>query len=158
MALQAQAETEVPADVESTFALLSDPARFAEWQEGMEPAAVTGPVGVGSRLRARRNLGGVRVPFTTEITVWEPPHRMVFRSVRTPLKVTGTYTVEPVGDRARVRVHMVIDVPRFGPFSLDDRAEPFIRGQLEADLGRLRALLARPNEQEPPSPGRGTGR
>jgi uncharacterized protein YndB with AHSA1/START domain len=151
MALQAEAEVDVATDVPTTFAVLSDPGRFHEWQDGMEAGHTAGPVGVGSRFRSHRSVAGMRMPFTTEIVTWDPPHRMVFRSVRTPLRVRGTYTVAPLeaagSNRARVRVSMSVEVPTFGPFRLGDRAEPYIRAELESDLSRLRTLLSRPEEQ-----------
>ena len=148
MTIPATASVPVRATPEEVFAVLSDPARFHEWQAGMEPARTdAGPIGVGSRLRSRRRVAGMRMGFTSEIVTWEPPARMVFRSVRTPLAVEGTYLVEPSDDGSRVTAHMRIGAPSFGPFRLGDRAGEVIAHQLERDLSAFAALFDRPTEQ-----------
>jgi uncharacterized protein YndB with AHSA1/START domain len=153
VAISAEARVEVEAAVEQTFAELSDPARFHEWQTGMEPARVDdGPVGVGSRLRSRRSLAGMRMPFTSEITVWEPPRRMVFRAVRTPLDVTGAYLVHPLPSGSLVTARMDIAAPRLGPWRLGERAAGMIGAQLGRDLECFARLVARPNEQDGGAP------
>ena len=142
MAIVARAAVDIHAPPERTFAVLSDPARFHEWQAGMQPARTeSGPIGTGSRLTARRGLAGMAVTFTSEVTHWEPPHRLSVRSVRTPLRVTGDYLVAPTPDGSRVEATLEVAVPRFGPVRLGEQATPFIERQLEADLATLADIV-----------------
>ena len=153
MVIRAEAQVEIDASSEAVFGLLSDPARFHQWQAGMEPGRVDdGPIGVGSRLRSRRRFAGMSMPFTSEITVWDPPHRLAFRGVRTPLDVTGEYTVRAREDGSLVTARVDIAVPRFGPFQLGQQAGQRIGAQLGRDLEAFARLVARPNEQERGSP------
>lgn len=152
MAIVARASVDVPASVHRTFAVLSDPSRFHEWQAGMQPAqADTGPIGPGSRLTSRRTYAGVTVAFTSEVTTWEPPHRLGFRSVRTPLRVIGDYvvTAAPVG--SRVDASLEIAVPRFAPLRIGAQAEQLIAGQLQADLESLAGLVPAGSTDRPAS-------
>lgn len=154
MAIVAGAAVDVGASPERTFAVLSDASRFHEWQGGMQPARVDpGPIGPGSRLTARRTWAGMAVTFTSEVTRWEPPRRLSFRSVRTPLRVTGDYRVAPTAGGCRVEATLEIGVPRIGPIRLGSQAEPVIARQLQTDLETLADLVVagtEPTGQEGP--------
>lgn len=142
MAIVAGAAVDVAAPPARTFAVLSDPSRFHEWQAGMQPARTDpGPVGPGSRLTARRTWAGMTVSFTSEVTTWDPPRRLTFRSVRTPLRVTGDYRVTDVPGGSRVEASLEIAVPRFGPWRIGAQAEPVIARQLQQDLETLAHLV-----------------
>ena len=148
MEIRARAAVRVDAAPERAFAVLTDPARFHEWQAGMTPARTDpGPVGPGSRLHGHRRLAGMSVPFTTEVVSWEPPRHMAFRSVRTPLQVRGEYTVVPSGTGSRITVALGVHVPRWSPLRITARIGPAVTAQLQQDLAALGGLLDRPTEQ-----------
>ena len=145
MEIEARASAHVDASVERTFGVLTDPARFSEWQGGMEPARLEDaaePVGVGSRLSSGRTMAGMRIGFTSEVTEWDPPRRMAFAGVRSLLPVRGAFDVDPDGDGAKVTATLRVGVPRLAPVRLGDRAGQVIAEQLEEDLRRLAALVA----------------
>ena len=102
-----------PADV---FAYLNDLERHGEWQSAIVSSKqdTPGPVGVGTRATDVRKIPGGPRPFTYEITVHEPPSRVVFKGVNGPVRPEGTVTVEPLDDGARSRVTIEFDLKGHG--------------------------------------------
>ena len=157
MAITARASITVAAPAATTFAVLADPDRFHLWQRGMEPAeARGGPIGPGSRLHSRRRLAGMTVPFTAEITVWDPPRRLSFRSVGGPLRLTGDYDVSAREDTSVVTATLALQPRRgvgaallgLGARRFGSRATELVTAQLQQDLETLARLVHGPNEQD----------
>ncbi|TQJ38217.1 carbon monoxide dehydrogenase subunit G [Arthrobacter sp. SLBN-112] len=61
-----------------------------------------GPVGMGSRGRGTSKIMGRRFDWTVEVVEFEPPRRMVSRSVEGKLNFTVSFTLEPADGGTRV--------------------------------------------------------
>jgi uncharacterized protein YndB with AHSA1/START domain len=61
-----------------------------------------GPPGLGTRGRGTTRFMGQQFDWTVEFTEFEPPRRMVSRSVEGKRNVTATFTLEPAGGGTRV--------------------------------------------------------
>ena len=61
-----------------------------------------GPPGLGTRGRGTSRYMGQQFDWIVEFTEFEPPRRMVSRSVEGKRDVTATFTLEPAGDGTRV--------------------------------------------------------
>ncbi|WP_240731830.1 SRPBCC family protein [Egibacter rhizosphaerae] len=51
------------------------------------------------------------LPWTVEITAWEPPHRYAFALINGRLRLAGEQRFEPAGDGCRVEARLDIGVP-----------------------------------------------
>ena len=74
-------ELEVDTPLENAFAFVGDFVNSTAWDPGVADARnVTGePVGVGTRYELTVLFGGRRLPMTYEVTVFDPPNRVVLR-------------------------------------------------------------------------------
>lgn len=99
---------EIARSPEDVFAYIVDVPRHPEWQEGLVSATLEtdGPVRVGSRVVHRRKLGLGTAAATSEITAFDPPHRLGFRGIDGPIRAEGSQRVEPVGGGSRVSFEM----------------------------------------------------
>ena len=61
-----------------------------------------GPLGRGSRGRGTSKIMGRRFDWTVEVVEFEPPRRMVSRSVEGKLNFTVSFTLEPADGGTRV--------------------------------------------------------
>jgi len=129
-----------PAEV---FAVLADPAAAARWQQGVDGVRMVtgGPPGPGSRMSGTREYAGLRLGFTTEITEWDPPRRLAFRSVGAPVRVDGSQALEAVPGGTRVTATLDLRVGGLGLLRLTDRVADRVAAELRRDLAALKALL-----------------
>jgi hypothetical protein len=101
---------------DDVFRYVTDPTRFAEWQndvvEVRTPAP--GPLGVGSRFTTTRRIGGVDRTFTQEITQNSPPSNWAARGIDGPIRPSATITIEPLDDVGRSRVTITLDFDGHG--------------------------------------------
>lgn len=86
-----------PQDV---FNAITDPAKQSLWQSLAESAEWTtnGSPGVGSTMRVVARFLGRKIESEIEITAWEPPHRVDYKSVNGPYPAEVTNTLEPQGE------------------------------------------------------------
>ncbi|HEY9356023.1 MAG TPA: SRPBCC family protein [Arthrobacter sp.] len=97
-----------------------------------------GPVGVGTRGRGTSSYMGQRSDWTIEYTEFQPPRRMVSRSVEGKRDVTVTFGFEPVDGGTRVTERIEV---RSGLGFLDKVPAPLVRLLLGWSLrGNLKAL------------------
>jgi carbon monoxide dehydrogenase subunit G len=77
---------------QEVFDFLTNPANDAKWQSGTELAEWTSeaPHGVGSTQRSVGKLLGRKIDIAIEVTNWDPPQQMGFKTVGGPLSVEGT--------------------------------------------------------------------
>lgn len=141
--VKGEVSVDIDRPIEEVFAYISDPANVPEWMSAMVENALegSGPIGVGSRIKGVGKLLGRRLDFASEVTQYDPPHRLAFRAVISPGKGgQGELHLESIGQRTRL--HYRAEWETSGLFKL---AEPILEGLLkrtaETDLQTLKALL-----------------
>ena len=125
---------------EDVFAYLDQPERHGEWQTQIVSAKVEaeGPVGVGTRVREIRKIGGREQDTSYEITEHEPPRKSSFRGTVGPVRPVGTVMVEPVGDGSKSRVSLEFNLVRHGIGVL---IAPFARMQAKKEIPKTQEQL-----------------
>ena len=109
--------TEIARPPDEVFAYVTDPSRFAEWQEDAVDGRmrVEGPPRVGVRYDTTRLIGGVvRTTTTSEITEINSPRSWAAHGAGGPIREIVRYTVEPLGGNARSRVTIELDFEGHG--------------------------------------------
>src|SRR5215211_6711252 len=101
---------------DEVFSYVTDPSRFAEWQDDVVSVRVEGGgrPGLGSRFTTVRRIGAVERTMTQEITEANAPRSWAARGVDGPIRPMANVTVEPVGDGARSRVTFTLDFEGHG--------------------------------------------
>lgn len=128
------------------WAVLTDPAGFPEWIEGMQSVEILteGDYGVGTRYRASAGSGQRTVEWTVEITGLEPERRIDF-AYTGGVEGSGGWLIEPDDDGVR---YWVTSFDEFAPpggwlvkllskLWLDNAA----RAARRASLERLKEML-----------------
>jgi uncharacterized protein YndB with AHSA1/START domain len=101
---------------DEVFSYLSDPSRFAEWQDdvvGVRVEAGRAP-GVGARFTTTRRIGGVERTMTQEVTERRPPRSWAVRGVDGPIRPSAKVTVEPLDGGAGSRVTFALEFEGHG--------------------------------------------
>src|SRR6266567_4262129 len=97
---------EIARPPEEVFSYVTDPSRFAEWQQDavIGDREGGGPPGLGSRFTTSRRIGRAQRTTTSEITESNPPRSWAAHGVDGPIRPIMHVTVAPLGDSARSRV------------------------------------------------------
>jgi uncharacterized protein YndB with AHSA1/START domain len=107
---------EIARPPDEVFSYVTDPSRFAEWQNDVVSVRMEGdrPPGVGSRFTTTRRIGGAERTMTQEITEISPPRSWAAHGVDGPIRPAATITIDPVNDGARSRVTFALDFEGHG--------------------------------------------
>lgn len=107
---------EVARPPDEVFAYVTDPSRFAEWQENVVGGRIEGdgPPTVGSTFTTTRRLGPRERTMKSRITELGPPRRWAMRGVDGPVRAIVDVTVEPLAGNARSRVTIALDFEGHG--------------------------------------------
>src|ERR671911_127698 len=91
-----------PAEV---FTYVTDPSRFAEWQDDVVSVRMEGgrPTGVGSRFTTTRRVGGVERTMVQEVTEINPPRSWAVHGIDGPIRPSANITAN-LSTTARTRV------------------------------------------------------
>ncbi len=142
-------ELEVDEPVEDAFAFVGDFANSAIWDPGVaESRNVTGgPIGVGTRYDLIVVFGERSLPMTYEVTVFDPPHRVVLRGTGSTVNAVDDIRFEPTPRGTKILY--TADLRLKG---LMRAAEPLMRGRFEetgsqAIAGIKRAFEARSHDR-----------
>ena len=86
------------------FNFLSKSENITVWDSSVVHAEAIGdePVGLGTRAKGTSKIVGKKFDWTTEVGEFQPPSRLVSRSVDGTLEFTVTSTLEPEGDGTRL--------------------------------------------------------
>ncbi len=118
---------EIARPPDEVFAYVTDPARFAEWQDDVVSVRTAGS-GVGARFTTVRRIGRAERTMTQEISQVDPPRRWAARGVDGPIRPSATVSVEPLGDGTRSRVTFALD---FAGHGIGVPLLPFVRRQAQ---------------------------
>ncbi|MBC6457030.1 SRPBCC family protein [Actinomadura sp. HBU206391] len=107
---------EIARPPDEVFAYVTDPTRFAEWQDDVVTVRMEEgrPAAIGARFTTTRRIGGVERAMTQEITQTTPPRSWTVQGVDGPIRPTANITVEPLDDGARSRVTFTLDFQGHG--------------------------------------------
>ena len=128
---------------EDVFTYVTDPTRFAEWQEAVVRASPqgSGPLQEGSRISLTRRMGKREQTMTSELTEYNPPGGYAFRVVDGPVRALGKGRFEPLGEGNRTRFTFELDFEGHGLGKL--LVPLFVRRQAAKELPESHANLKR---------------
>ena len=136
---------EIARSAEDVFSYVTDPSRFAEWQNGVIDGSMErdDSPSVGSKCITTRRIGGTAREVTSEITNIDPPTSWAVRGIDGPIRATVDVTVEPLAGSAQSRVTIGVDFEGHGIGKL---LVPLIvrrqaRGEMPANCRRLKQRL-----------------
>ncbi len=138
--------TEIARPPAQAFAYVTDPTRFAEWQEGVVGGHIDGdgPQRAGSRCLTTRRIAFAERQVTAEITHIDPPRAWGVRGIDGPLRATVNVTVDPLGQGGHSRVTIELD---FSGHGFGRLLVPLVtrgaRKEMPANLQRLKEQLER---------------
>lgn len=89
---------------QEVFNFLSKSENIPVWDSSVVHAETIGdePVGLGTRAKGTSKIVGKKFDWTTEVGEFQPPGRLVSRSVDGTLEFTVTSILEPEGDGTRL--------------------------------------------------------
>ncbi len=101
---------------DDVFAFVTDPSRFAEWQDAVVRASRLddGPPGVGSRISLTRLVGKREQTMTSELTEYSPPRSYAFRVIDGPVRARGKGSFEPLSNGQQTRFTFELDFDGHG--------------------------------------------
>lgn len=138
--------------VEEVFAYATDYSTHPLWADAVRVDILTpGPVGIGTRLNYVDKTMGREVGAESEITLWEPPHRLGYKIVtKMAAEALQTFTAENGG----TRFTWTYEVHPAGVMSLLKVSEPLLaplaRRTLRTAQKRLKDLLEARQSQTVP--------
>lgn len=156
------AATVVSVDIDrpagEVFAYVTDPSRFAEWQQGVVEGHLeaTGRPSVGTICRMTRRIGWANRTSTSRLTRYEPPHRWAINGIDGPIRAQVEVTVQALSE-ARSRVTIGVEFAGHGVGAL---LVPLVirrqaRREMPTNMAVLRARLQ--SSDEPVSRRQGAG-
>ena len=143
VSLSESIEVDRPPDV--TFAYVTDPARFEEWQTGVVAGHMDddAPAAVGSRCQMTRRIGFAERPITAEVTHIDAPRTWGVRGIDGPIRSEVNVTVDPLdeGRRARVTINLDFSGHGIGKLLVPLIVRPQARREMRANMSRLKERL-----------------
>jgi uncharacterized protein YndB with AHSA1/START domain len=88
---------EIARPVAEVYAYVTDPNRFAEWQDDVVSVRVE-----GKRFTTTRRIGGSDRTMTQEIIEADPPRTWAARGIDGPVRPTARVTIEPTPGGSRL--------------------------------------------------------
>lgn len=136
---------EIARPPDEVFSYVTDPSRFAEWQEGVVDGCMEAgqsPV-VGATCITTRRIGGAARAATSRIIEVSPPRSWTVQGLDGPIRATVKVTVERLDEPLRSTVTIAVDFEGHGIGKL---LVPLIvrrqaRNEMPANLRRLKERL-----------------
>jgi uncharacterized protein YndB with AHSA1/START domain len=104
-------DIEISRAPDEVFRYVTDPLRFAEWQDDVVGARIdpAGSPRAGARIVTTRRIGRTQFTQVQEITEIAPPRTWAARGVEGPIRAHARITVEPSRNGAFSRVTFTLD-------------------------------------------------
>ncbi len=140
--VKVEASVDINRPIEEVFAYVTDPAKTTEWSSLTLECTLegSGPIGVGSRIKAISKFLGRRLESTAEVTQYDPPSKFAMREISGPGHLEIERQLEPIAEGTRYRSRLVGESG--GLFKLADPIlASLMKRTVEADLHTMKALL-----------------
>ena len=141
-AIVTSTEVERPAD--QVFAYVTDPTRFAEWQQGVVGGHMetTDDPAVGDLCMTTRRIGGAERPVTSRLTHVDPPRAWGVRGIDGPIRAAVDVTVEPVTEtRSRLTISLDFEGHGIGKILVPLVVRREARKEMPTNVATLKARL-----------------
>ena len=104
-------DIEISRPPDEVFRYVTDPTRFAEWQDDVVSAHIepSGPPVVGARIVTTRRIARTEFTQLQEVTDVAPPRSWAARGIEGPIRAHARVTVEPRRDGAASQVTFALD-------------------------------------------------
>src|SRR3990170_2638101 len=132
---QIQNSITINCPIEQVFAFVADYRNNVKWQTGVIAAEFTSPapVGVGTTFKYDAEFMGRKLETSGELTAYDPPRKIAWKSTSGPFPMSGDTTFESVEGGT-----LVTDKIEAEPGGFFKLAEPLLmmqmRGQMEKDM------------------------
>ena len=143
--MQGELRVETTRALAEVFDFLADIRNEVAWNPRVVQLDKTssGPIAAGTTFRGRYHGLG---PLETELTAYERPGRLGFRSVGPRARLTGTFTLTPT--QHGTSVVLVADLQPQGVFKLlEPLMAPMLKRQNAAAAARLQQALEQPGAE-----------
>lgn len=136
---------DIAAPPQQTFAYVTDPSRFGEWQRSVVGGHMEsdGTPRVGDRCITRRRIGFAERAVTAEVTHVDPPTSWGVRGIDGPIRATVEVTVISLdnGRRSRVTIQLEFTGHGIGKLLVPVVVRRGARKEMPANLQRLKRRL-----------------
>ena len=137
-------EVEVARKADEVYAYVTDPDKFAEWQENLIGGHLDGGQAVvGAKCVTRRKIGGAERDVVSELTVVDPPRAWAVQGVEGPIRSRVNVSVEPIPgrDASKVTIDLDFDGHGIGKLLVPLVVRPQSRKEMQRNLARLKSRL-----------------
>jgi uncharacterized protein YndB with AHSA1/START domain len=139
---------EIDRPAAEVFACATDPARFSQWQEGVEDGHMEGPAdgaqvpAVGTRCLTTRRIGGASRPVTSRLSHIDPPRTWGVLGTDGPIRAAVDVLVEPVtGSRTRLTISVDFTGHGIGKILVPLMVRRQARKEMPQNMARLKQLI-----------------
>jgi hypothetical protein len=145
---------EVALPPHDVFEYVTDPEKFGEWQANVTGGHLEGAG--ASRLGARcvtiRRIGFAERSVTSEITLFDPPHRWGVRGVDGPIRAIVDVFVDPIDGGRGSQLTISIDFRGhgIGKVLVPLIIRPQARREMPANIKRLKERVEEAASGQPP--------
>jgi hypothetical protein len=127
------------------FAYVTDPARFADWQQGVVGGHMESsvPPAVGDKCVTTRRMGFSNREVVSEVSHVDPPRSWGVCGTEGPVRAQVNVTVEPLENDSRSKVTIEIDFAGhgFGKVLVPLLVRPQAKKEMPANVERLKTRL-----------------
>ncbi|HUL74985.1 MAG TPA: SRPBCC family protein [Vicinamibacterales bacterium] len=142
-AIDVTAEIQIAAEPTDIASVMFDPQREPEWIAAVKSVEVVDPaIKAGARVRRTGSFLGRELAWTTAVQTFHFPHVLVLQLADGPLTGEVAYQIQRsgAGSVVRIRARGETNMLGFLPAAMIDGP---MRAALDADLGRLKAIVER---------------
>jgi carbon monoxide dehydrogenase subunit G len=126
---------------DDVFAFVADGATATQWRPGVTDIRLASGSGVGARYeQGVKGPGGRRIAADYEITSWDPPRGLAFAAVAGPVRPSGEYRLEAVGNGTRLTFSLDATVGGLKGLVMGRAVQASMDAEMAA-LDRLKTVL-----------------
>lgn len=139
--IQVNAEIDIHASPAAIAAVMFDPQRYPEWMKAVTSVEVHDPaLAPGARVTHHGSFMGKELKWTTTVEAVHFPHVLAMKISDGPFVGTVKIGIQRSGEGSRVQIQNAGELHGLG-FVPEMMVTGPMRSALEADLGRLKAIV-----------------